>query len=70
MTERAGKTGDPPKRADGSRSGLSVHADAKAIFDHALACVLPEPAIRRYVQLDETTNTLTVAGRRYDLHRA
>ena len=54
MTERAGKTGDPPKRTDGSRSGLSVRADARAVFDHVLACVLPEPAIRRYVQLDES----------------
>ena len=51
-----------------SRNGLSIHADARAIFDHALACVLPEPALRRHLQLDETANTLTVAGRKYNLN--
>ncbi len=45
-----------------------VQADAKTIFNHVLACVLPEPAVRRTVRLDETTNTLTVAGRKYNLH--
>mgnify|MGYP001174120529 CR=1 FL=1 len=45
-----------------------AQADARAIFNHALACVLPEPALRRYVQLDEAANTLTVAGRKYPLH--
>jgi glycerate 2-kinase len=61
--------GDPAKHTAGTYNGAAAQADARAIFAHALACVLPEPAIRRYVQLDEKTGTLTVAGRRYDLHR-
>ena len=52
----------------GECTGAPVQADAKTIFNHVLACVLPEPAVRRYVRLDETTNTLTVAGRTYNLH--
>ena len=44
-------------------------ADARSIFAHALERVLPEPALRRYVSLDEATNVLTVAGRRYPLSR-
>jgi hydroxypyruvate reductase len=47
--------------------GQSVHTDARAIFDHVLASVLPEPALRRYLRLAERTNTLTVDGRAYDL---
>jgi glycerate 2-kinase len=61
--------GDPAKHTPGIYNGAAAQADARAIFAHALACVLPEPAIRRYVQLDERTGTLTVAGRRYDLDR-
>jgi glycerate-2-kinase len=57
MTENISEAGFLPK----------AQADARAIFDHALACVLPEPALRRYLCLDEAANTLTVAGRRYDL---
>ncbi len=47
---------------------LSEQASAKSIFNHALERVLPEPALRRYVSLDEATNTLTVAGRQYNLN--
>ncbi len=48
-------------------SGAPVRADAKTIFNHLLACVLPEPAVRRYMRLDKAANTLTVAGRTYNL---
>ena len=68
MAEDTVETGHSSKRTNGSSNGLSVHADAKAIFDHALACVLPEPALRRYLRLNETANTLTVAGRKYNLN--
>ena len=51
----------------GECNGAPVQADAKTIFNHVLACVLPEPAVGRTVRLDETTNTLTVAGRKYNL---
>ena len=47
----------------------SAQADARSIVRHVLESVLPEPALRRYVSLDNSTNTLTVATRRYDLHR-
>ena len=47
----------------------SEQADAKSIFAHALESVLPEPALRRHVSLDQATNTLTVAGRTYNLDR-
>jgi glycerate 2-kinase len=49
------------------REPQSAHADARAIFDHALERVLPEPALRRYMSLDEASNALVVAGRPYDL---
>ena len=68
MAEDTVETGHSSKCTNGSSNGLSVHADAKAIFEHVLACVLPEPALRRYLHLNETTNTLTVAGREYNLH--
>jgi glycerate 2-kinase len=68
MAEDTVKAGHPSNDTDASYNGLSVQADARAIFDHVLACVLPEPALRRYLQLDETTNTLTVAGRKYNLN--
>lgn len=67
MIEGNVETGHSPKGTTGSRNGSPVQADARAIFTHALACVLPEPAIRRYVHLDEPANTLTVAGRTYNL---
>jgi glycerate-2-kinase len=67
MAEGTIGTGHSSTGKNGSRNGSSVQADARAIFTHALACVLPEPAIRRYVHLDKTANTLTVAGRIYDL---
>ncbi len=60
-------TGDSSKRTTDSGNGLSIHADARIIFEHVLACVLPEPALRRYVHLDEAANTLMVAGRIYQL---
>lgn len=47
----------------------SEQADARSIFAHALESVLPEAALRRHVSLDQSTNTLTVAGRKYDLDR-
>jgi len=68
MTEDAVRKGESPKSLDGSWSGLLVHADTRAIFDHVLARVLPEPALRRYLHLDEAANTLTVAGRKYSLN--
>ncbi len=46
----------------------SGQADARSILAHALERVLPEPALRRYVSLDPETNTLAVAGRKYDLN--
>ncbi|MCE5280519.1 MAG: DUF4147 domain-containing protein [Deltaproteobacteria bacterium] len=54
-----------PAKEGGS---VSARADAEAIFQHLLACVLPEAALRRYLNLDERANTLTVAGINYDLH--
>ena len=68
MTEGTVETGHSSNRTNGSCNGLSVHADAKTIFNHVLACVLPEPALRRYLHLDEAANTLTVAGRKYNLN--
>ncbi len=58
MAENSGKA---------SHEEQSAQADARRIFTHALERVLPEPALRRYVSLDEKTNTLTVAGRAYAL---
>jgi glycerate-2-kinase len=46
----------------------SGQAFARSILNHALESVLPEPALRRYVDLDEASNTLTVAGKRYNLN--
>ena len=54
---------DAANHTPGKYNGAAAQADARAVFDHALACVLPEPAIRRYVQLGERTNALTVAER-------
>ena len=68
MTEDSIKAGDLAKHQCGSFNRLSVHADVKAIFQHALACVLPEPALRRHVHLNENTNELIVAGRKYNLN--
>lgn len=67
MAEGTVGTGHSSKGTNGSSNGSSVHADARTIFDHILACVLPEPALRRYLHLDEAANTLTVAGRKYNL---
>jgi len=50
-----------------SQSNKQTIAHARGIFDHALERVLPEPALRRYVDLDEASNTLTVAEKEYDL---
>jgi glycerate-2-kinase len=52
---------------NGSYTSASICAEAKAIFAHVLACVLPEPALRRHVRLNQTANTLKVSGRRYNL---
>jgi len=49
------------------RDEQSGRADAKAIFTHALERVLPEPALRRYLSLNEASHSLIVAGRTYDL---
>jgi hypothetical protein len=49
--------------------GKPTHADARSIFTHTLEAVLPEPAVRRYVNLDQGTNTLMVACRKYDLNK-
>ncbi len=68
MTEDVVRKGEPPKSPDGSWSGPLIQADARAIFDHLLDCVLPEPAVIRHVRLDEAANTLTVAGRAYNLN--
>lgn len=67
MAEDTVRTGHSSTYANDECNGAPVHADAKTIFDHVLACVLPEPAVRRTVRLDETTNALTVAGRKYNL---
>ena len=51
---------------------LEEHAtqnDVRNIFTHVLEMVLPEPALRRYVSLDNETNTLTVDGRKYNLNK-
>ena len=50
-------TGDSSKRTTDSGEGLSTHADGRTIFQHVLACVLPEPALRPYVHLDEAANS-------------
>jgi glycerate 2-kinase len=67
MTEEVVRKGEPPKGSDGSWSGALVQADARTIFDHLLGCVLPEPAVKRHVRLDEAANILTVADRTYNL---
>jgi glycerate 2-kinase len=67
MTEDVVGEGDAPKGPFVSASSRSVQADARAIIDHVLACVLPEPAVKRHVHLNEAANTLTVAGRTYSL---
>lgn len=45
----------------------AAQADARSILAHALESVLPEPALRRYVSLDETSNVLSVDGQEYRL---
>ncbi|RPJ54772.1 MAG: glycerate kinase, partial [Dehalococcoidia bacterium] len=47
---------------------MSDQVAARSILNYALERVLPEPALRRYVSLDESTHTLTVAGRKYNLN--
>jgi glycerate 2-kinase len=58
----------PSSQADGQNNPTSEQISARSILNHALESVLPEPALRRYVNLDEATNTLTVAGRKYNLN--
>ena len=43
--------------------------DVRNIFAHVLETVLPEAALRRYVNLNEKSNILTVDGREYNLHK-
>jgi len=45
----------------------SMQTDARSILQHALDSVLPEPALRRYLKLDEASNILTVSGQKYHL---
>ena len=45
-----------------------IFTDVRNIFVHVLEMVLPETALRRFVSLDTGTNTLTVAGRKYNLN--
>ena len=47
---------------------MSQQASARIILNQALESVLPEPALRRYVSLAESTNILTVAGKGYNLN--
>ena len=47
----------------------SAQSDVRRILAHVLEMVLPEPALRRYVNLNQTTNILTVAGKKYDLKK-
>ena len=47
----------------------SARVDVRSIFAYVLESVLPEPALRRYVSLDKSIDTLTVDGRKYDLHK-
>ena len=67
MAENSVKRESSAEPARGEDS--SAHDDARAIFAHVLDRVLPEPALRRYLQLDEATGILTVDGRAYDLAR-
>lgn len=46
---------------------MSQQSSARTILAHALESVLPEPALRRFVSLDESSNILTVDGKAYNL---
>lgn len=48
---------------------LSDQDSARSIIDYALEQVLPEPALRRYVKLNENNNILTVAQKEYNLNK-
>jgi len=48
---------------------ISDHKALRSIFEHALERVLPEPALRQNVKLDEKSNTLLVAGQEYKLNK-
>ena len=56
----------PSQPADQGGSS-SEEAMARSIVAHALASVLPESALRRYVSMDEMPPILLVAGRAYNL---
>ena len=43
-------------------------ADVRNIVAHVLEMVLPEQALRHYVQFNQKTNTLTVAKKKYNLN--
>ena len=47
----------------------SAQSDVRKIFAHVLEMVLPEPALRRYVKLNNKKNVLTVADRKYYLDK-
>ena len=57
-----------PNHTQGQNKPSSEQAAARTILNHALESVLPESALGRYVDIDETNNTLTVAGRKYNLN--
>jgi len=44
-----------------------AYTNVRSIFVHVLEMVLPEEALRRYVSLDDKTNIVTIAGRKYNL---
>lgn len=71
MAKGKSKTRNPvgqSSKTSVQQSPSSEQGAARSILNHALESVLPEPALRRYVSFNETTNTLTVAGRRYNLN--
>ena len=61
-TKQSSKTND-------QTSSLSEQSAVRSIFGYALESVLPELALRRYVSLDEKTNSLTVAEKKYNLKK-
>lgn len=70
MAKSSHKTGvflEAVGRTRGPHSPSSEEAAARNILNRALESVLPESAMIRYVKMDESTNTLKVAGREYSL---
>ena len=62
------QSSEPSSQSDGQNRPNFEQESVRSIFRHALERVLPEPALRQYVKLDEKSNTLTVAGREYKLN--